>query len=437
MAGAVIHPGYPRSWAGEVDDDGYVNFPVYFLVQVGAGEGPAAALSAVGLPVIGSAYAVMNDAYPWAWCRPRARAQLHEEREGEGDIWKVEVNYSSRPLTRCGDNNVTNPLLEPYELAISFANYSEEATHDRFGDPIVNSAWEQIRGPQAEFDASRATVRISFNTASLNLALVSSMNDTVNSHVLWGMAPRTIKFKLSSVERKFYGSCLKYYRVGYEFEARREGWDRDILDEGTKALNGKWAETTLSSGENVRKWVVQAIGQGADNADILPDQQNPSHFIRLTDEAGNPVKMILNGAGVPFDPYLDPVTTCSQCTDGAARQWILSGFAGSDYSVYEGLTLSHDGGCGWSVAASGGATWELAFDGAGWSLTNGLGQEWLLQFGTEFDCTGTNTFTRLGVDLDWPETLTLRDVDSSPGTIHIERYPESNFFLLGIPAILG
>jgi hypothetical protein len=439
MPGLVL--GGPRSWKGQSDEDGHREYRVLYLVQVAAGEGPAAAMSAVGLPSVGSPYLIDGESDPWAWCRPNASAAAHQEREGETAIYyQVEVTFSSKPLTRCGDTNVSNPLLEPYELAISYSRYSEEATHDRFGDPIVNSAWEQIRGPQAEFDASRATVRITFNTLSLNLALVSSMLDTVNSHVLWGMSARTIKFSNLTIDRKFYGTCLKYYRVGYEFEVRREGWDRDILDEGTKALNGKWERATLPSGEEVRKWVVQAIGQGADEGAVMPDRLNPSHFIRLTDETGNPVKMILNGRGVPYDPYVDNVDDCGECEDGAPRLWVIDGFPSS--LAHYNLTLTHTSGCTWEGSATQPTeiTFTLSYDEptTTWELASNIGLQYSAA-GAGWDCAGPNTLLRTAggeAEEDAPASVEIRGPDT-PGTVHIERYPESNFFLLGVPAILG
>jgi hypothetical protein len=265
------------------------------------------------------------------------------------------------------------------------------------------------------------------------------MNDTVNAHALWGMPPRTIKFKLSSLDRKFYGTCLKYYRVTYEFEVRREGWDRDILDEGAKALNGKWDRVTLGSGEEVRKWVVQAIGQAADGDAVVPDPLNPSHFIRLTDEAGNPIKMILNGRGVPYDPYVDNVDDCGECEGGSPRQWAISGFPSS--LAHYNLTLTHTAGCTWegSAAQPTEVTFTLGYDEAEntWELSSNVGLQYSAA-GADWNCLGPNTLLRTAggeAEEDAPDSIIIRGPDE-PGTIIVERYPESNFFLLGVPAIL-
>ena len=65
------------------------------------------------------------------------------------------------------------------------------------------------------------------------------------------------------------------------------GWDRDLLDEGTKVLNGRWSANG--------NYIVVDIGGSA------PDPDNPAHFIRFQDRNGNTGRVLLNGAGLPAE----------------------------------------------------------------------------------------------------------------------------------------
>jgi hypothetical protein len=72
-------------------------------------------------------------------------------------------------------------------------------------------------------------------------------------------------------------------------------WDRDLNDEGTKALSGRWNKTTGA-------WDDVDVGGGP------PDPLNPAHFIRYTDKLANTARVILDGSGRPYDPDHPPTT---------------------------------------------------------------------------------------------------------------------------------
>lgn len=65
-------------------------------------------------------------------------------------------------------------------------------------------------------------------------------------------------------------------------------WDRDIPDEGTKALRGYWKETPPGSMD----YVYHLVGN--------PNPNDPSDFVRFVDTNGNPAKVLLDGAGYPW-----------------------------------------------------------------------------------------------------------------------------------------
>lgn len=281
-----------RAYGGERDDEGHRTWMVTHLVNVSdPNDGPQIVMALGTLPQVGDAYAFGNDSDTWAFCYPYMKISPHEAiKEGHWiKTWKVEQKFSTKPLKRCADTTIGDPLSEPQTISGSFVKYQKEAVIDRYGNPIRSSSHEPFTGQQVEFDANRPTVKIGQNVASLGLATFAPMVDCVNDSTLWGMSARCVKLSNVSWERKLYGTCSYYYTRNFEFDVDYNGFDRRVVDEGNKVLNGKWDPTT-------KEWTLVQIN-GVD-----PDPNNPTHFIRATDFNGNPIKVPLNGYGVPISP---------------------------------------------------------------------------------------------------------------------------------------
>lgn len=296
----------PQTWKGRRLEDGHREYKITWKVESSdTSLGPAAAMQCPGLPQPGDYWTMDSDVDLWAWCRPEMDVSPFAQVEGSPvQYWLVEQTFSTKPLKKCADVQIEDPLMEPQEVSGDLVKFSEERTHDRNGNPIVNSAFEQIRGSQVEFDANRDKIRIKQNVALLELELLVAMRDTVNDSLLWGCLPRFIKFSNYSWTRKFHGMCQVYYERVLEFEvyAKRSttstpgalstyvsGWDRDILDEGQKVLRGHWR---IATGTAPGGWIPDADANAS----------NPSHFIRYKDVNGENTRVILNGHGVPYDP---------------------------------------------------------------------------------------------------------------------------------------
>ena len=303
-------------WSGRVDDAGHRTYQITFLIQTDdPDDGPALVIQTPGLPVPGTYWDYGNDVDVWAWCRPDMDVRFHGSQDNEPWYhWLVTCTFSTKPPSRdssqrqrCADARIEDPLLEPQKVSGSFTKYTEEFTRNHDGTPIVNSAWEQIRGPQVEFDRNRPQVRVEQNVADLELATFSNMVDTLNDAPLWGLPARAIKLTDASWERKYHGACSVYYTRSFTFDiAYRpnlvtglpEGaWDRKVMDEGAKVLHGHWGTGSGSVG-----WIVDDFyspaGVFLEEANYL----NPAHFIRAKDRNGENTRNILNGRGVPYDP---------------------------------------------------------------------------------------------------------------------------------------
>lgn len=293
--------GGPRTFGGEVDDEGHRTYSIVHLVKVDIGDGPAVAMNCAGLPAVGSTWNFGNDTDSWAFIYPTKKCTIHQEKEGvPPTVMRVEQKASTKPLKRCQDTTIEDPLSEPQEISGTFVKKSVEAAFDRNNRMIVTSSHELIRGPIVEFDDYSAEVTIKQNVANLQLPLVSSLLNRLNNATLWGMTSRHIKFSGFNWSRVLYGTCNYYYKREFTFEVNADGFDRSALDEGTKVLNGHWAVPSSGTGSGSSggtagsTWILDPI-DGAS-----PDRFNPQHFIRYKDRNGENARVILDGMGQPL-----------------------------------------------------------------------------------------------------------------------------------------
>jgi len=285
------------------DDDGHRTYKIKHLVQAHILDGPAIVIQASGLPAAGDQWNFDNDIDVWAFCLPSTSVNIHQEKTGDpNEYWAVENTFTTKPMRRCQTETIENPLLEPQKVSGSFVKYTDEATTDRYGYLINNSSHETIRGPNVQFDASRPTVSISQNVPDLELPLLSQLANTVNDSPLWGLPARCVKLSAISWERVLYGICTFYFTRKFEFDINWDTFDKTVLDEGTKVLNGEWAtdaaDLALASRNDPQPegstWKLLPINGSP------PDPNNPQHFIRYKDKNGENTRALLDENGEPL-----------------------------------------------------------------------------------------------------------------------------------------
>lgn len=289
MTASLVGPG-PIDKRFSRDREGHRTHVYKFLVYTDDYlDGPFIAGSAPGLPLVGSALFIGNDIDPWAFCLPDLEVVPKSSTSDKPEVehyWIVTMTFSTRPLFRCQDQSIEDPLLEPDRISGSFVKYTKEVTKDKDGNFIQNSSHELIKGPLVEFDHNRPTVRIEQNVTALELDVFSPLIDTVNDSPLWGLPARTIKLSNVSWQRKLYGTCSYYYTRILDFDVDFNTFDRTALDEGTKVLHGHWEDTG---------WVLDDINGSP------PDPDNPQHFDRFKDRKEENATTVLDGAGKPYD----------------------------------------------------------------------------------------------------------------------------------------
>lgn len=232
----------PWGWELDVDEEGHRTYTIRHTVLTSdPDDGPYAVFNCPGLPLPGVPWNFGNDADPDAFCYPNMVVRpTRDVKVTEKDkVWETEQKFSTRPLKKCSDQQITNPLNEPPKLRGSFTKFKKQVAFNRNGFPVVNTAYQPIVGPETEFDDNRPTVGITMNIPTLPLGTIAQMVDTVNDGTLWGLGPRRIKLSNVSWERLLYGTCNFYYTVTYEFEVNFNTWDRIIASKGTvKAPDG-------------------------------------------------------------------------------------------------------------------------------------------------------------------------------------------------------
>jgi len=415
MAGPMIMG--PRRWSMTRDTEGHREYKLVLLIVTDdKSDGPFVISQTPGLPIPGTWWVVGNDADLWAWCRPNATftALVNDE---ANYWWEVEYTFSTKPpefgKQRCNDTQIQDPLLEPMRVSGGFNKFTEEASFDRFGNPLNNSAFEPFRGAQVEFDANRPTVRVEQNVALLGLPTFAPMIDCVNDSTLWGCPRRCVKLSNVSWERKFYGTCYVYYTRVLEFEINFNTWDRDVLDDGTKVLYGHWDAATGN-------YVLDNI------AGVAPNPRNPNHFKQFQDRNGENTRVVLNGAGLPAES----VVGGGQRLVGGNVSVPTVTSPGSAYKV--GDVLSITGGTSTTTA-----TLRVTKVTSG-SSPGGVLAVWPLNRGV-YSAVPANSVSVTGgagtgatFDVTWE---TFAGIPTNIGYAHVEKYPEANFLLLNIPVV--
>lgn len=283
----------PQGWDREDDDEGHHTYRITHLVSTtDPDDGPAVMITTPGLPLVGQYWQYGNDVDGWAFCTPRRRVRPVYEKEA-CLYYEVESFFSTRPIQRCDGETDLDPLNEPQKVSGTFVKYVKEAMYDKDDNLIKTSSHEILRGPQVEFDAHRATVRIEQNAPSLQLAMITEMMNHVNAEPMWGLDARMVKLSNFTWERLIYGDCYVYYSRVFDFDIDFETFDKTAVDEGLMVLRGEWQKG--SGGEMI--WVY----------DPALDPENPQNFIRYKDSRDENSRVLLNGSGAPLEDGQDPV----------------------------------------------------------------------------------------------------------------------------------
>lgn len=261
-----LHGGH-RVWGGGIDDEGYRTYGITWVVQAGRKDGPANVMQTPGLPLPGALWLFDDDIDVWAFCYPWMEVEHLKPIEGDpSEWWQVKQKFSTKPMKRCQDERVEDPLLEPPKVSGGHSRYTHEATHDRHGRVILTSSLERYKGNDVEFDRNRPTFKMEQNVATLGQEVYVPMIDTVNDAPIWGFDARCVKLSTAYFERNIFGKCGYYYTRHYEFEVNHASFDKILPDEGTRVLSGHWdirEKTSVGVGYGCKVWIRAADAGGS------------------------------------------------------------------------------------------------------------------------------------------------------------------------------
>lgn len=205
-------------------------------------DGPITAANAVmayiGGP--GAPYQWGNDTDGLAFAYPHpAATQEQPDNQGARKFWRVTVIYSTRSFPTCREESYDSPLDMPARWSGSFVERLKIAKEDINGAPVANSADEPFF-PAPEIDDPTDTLRVTFNTASIDLALRASFRGRTNETEWRGLAARTVRMRQWAWEPQVWGACFHYVAHTIELEINTDKFNERRLDEGfrTKAVAG-------------------------------------------------------------------------------------------------------------------------------------------------------------------------------------------------------
>lgn len=291
-------------WSLDRDQEGHRTYKLLSLVKTNDySDGPTSVMLASGLPTIGSYWAFGNDSDPYAICWPTMSVQRWQPRPGEvGKHWTVEQTFSTRPLKRCQDNSIEDPLAEPPKISGGFARYMKRVEKDRFDKAILSSSLEQIIG--VEKPDARPTVVIEQNLPYLDLAMFSEMVNGVNDSPMWGVAARCVMLTNVTWSRNVFGTCGFYFTRRLEFEINFDTHDlTEVLDKGYKCLRGSWQKI-----DGTPRWVT--------NAELDPTKASSYMYFKDYFSENTPTAILLKDGEFQDDPndprFLDTIEIAEQ-----------------------------------------------------------------------------------------------------------------------------
>jgi hypothetical protein len=189
-------------------------------------------------------------------------------------LWKVTLEYG----TDCADERYAtdDPTDEPTKWSRSTVKDERICDADVEDNVILNTAGDAF-DPPLTTPQSHAIFKAVKNYSGFDDNTVEEYLDTLNSATFLGKDPYTVRLNSIDVEEAYRSNTL-YYVFTFEFEYKKDGWQKKPLNEGYYALDWfDYDDTPLSE---------------------------PVKF-RVLDKDGQPLqtttKLASDGSGIPFD----------------------------------------------------------------------------------------------------------------------------------------
>jgi len=166
--------------------------------------------------------------------------------------WVFAITYGK------DDEEVDNPLTEPWEWSINFEQYQLTCEFDVHRKPVLNSAKDFFDEPLI-IDNSRPVLTGKKTFSSFPWALSNQIVDCVNSDNFQGCASETLKCERlsgSPNRQRVNNQSVIYYDVTVELSFKREKHNREILSKGYRELKNNKLVQIMEGGTAVTQPVL-------------------------------------------------------------------------------------------------------------------------------------------------------------------------------------
>ena len=183
---------------------------------------------------------------PEAYCLWPPDIKLKQDDQNFRRVWLVTVKHETPESADSRASGQNNPLTEDWEFSCDADEWTEEATMDKDGKPIRNSAGEQFKGKLVQVYKSRARYHLARNYASVNPMTLDDIRMSVNSARVkldgrW-YGPRMLLMRRVRYSRKIFAAVLTYYRVEFEIDSNPDTFDLTMADMGWREFIGGKAD---------------------------------------------------------------------------------------------------------------------------------------------------------------------------------------------------
>lgn len=290
----------PHYWDVVQDD----NFKREYTVKFKAGtdepfvhdDDPSNFANTPGLPTVGSSWTQFatalgtNGGDDWAFRTPYIKATPYDNNDEPAEVYELELKFKSPDYEqkRCQTNTFEDPLDEPIQIRVGWQKYRKIPNLDRDGLPYCGTTGEPLVGQEIEIEDNHWTVEFTINQFNINLSLIDSLANTLNSGPVWGLAPEKSMFSSFSASKLYYGTCHAYIRSTYGFEIRAD-WTQYLPDKGRMKYTGTdptdpthWQVSKDRYGENIPVMRLDTSGLA-----IVSSTQIPNTIVRNPYHTGN------------------------------------------------------------------------------------------------------------------------------------------------------
>ncbi len=189
-------------------------------------------------------------------------------------LYQVTVAYGLPSSSDDQGGDDINPLSKDPEASWSFAASNEQIDEDINNVALKNSADETFDPPLTK-DFHDQVLRIAKNQAGYNKSEATAYKDAINASTWFDFAAETVKCIIYDGTLKYWNE-VPYWEVVYEFQIRKDGWKRRVLDEGFREKTGvsggkaTYANIKDANGEPISE-PVQLDGAGMIKNDAAAD----------------------------------------------------------------------------------------------------------------------------------------------------------------------